>query len=367
VRTQGIQLLPGVYHWLQYLHAHGWQQAIASAAPRENIETIIDVLDIGTFFNAVVSAEDVQRGKPDPQVFLTAAARVGVPAPRCIVIEDAPAGIEGAHRAGMASIGVTTNHTHLKSNREVQTLEELFDDAFEELLADKQKALINRPSIITIDGPAATGKSTLGEMLAQRLDYLYFDTGVMYRAVTLVALQQKQDCHDSIAMERLAQQTSIDVVSPTEHDGRQYTVLVNGKDVTWDIRTPDVERFVSLISSHPSVRTELIRQQRIIGERGEVVMVGRDIGTIVMPDASLKIYLQTSLEERACRRLIDQHAKGYEVTLEQVKADIARRDELDQHVMQPASDALILNTDMITPIEGVDWIIAHFDTSVCLA
>jgi beta-phosphoglucomutase len=135
VRTRGAHFLPGVRRWLTRLHAEGWCQAVASSAPRLNIEAVLEALDIGWCFDAAVSAEDVQRGKPDPQVFLAAAAKVAVPPERCIVVEDAPAGIEGARRAGMRTIGVRSSHPDLQADRAVQTLEELPDDAFERLLA----------------------------------------------------------------------------------------------------------------------------------------------------------------------------------------------------------------------------------------
>ncbi len=220
-----------------------------------------------------------------------------------------------------------------------------------------------QPSLIAIDGAAGTGKSTLGALLAHRLGYLYFDTGVMYRAVTLVAVQHGLDCTDSTRMEALAHEVTIDVVPPTMEDGRQYTVLVNGTDVTWDIRSPNVEQHVSLVSRHAGVRAELIRQQRLIGQRGKVVMVGRDIGTVVMPDAPLKIYLTTSLEERARRRYAEAQTKpdgASPPSLEHIQADLARRDELDSHVLQPTRDALLLQTDTLSPAASADWVIAQF-------
>lgn len=138
VRTRGITLLPGAQHWFDYLKAHGWRQAIASAAPRQNIDTILDVLNIDPYFDALVSAEDVQRGKPDPQVFHTAASRVQVPAPHCIVVEDAPAGIEGAHRAQMRAIGLRTTHSELVADRVFDSLDELPGDVFDQLLRERR-------------------------------------------------------------------------------------------------------------------------------------------------------------------------------------------------------------------------------------
>ena len=136
VRTHGVETLPGVRRWLERLSASGWRQAVASAAPRLNIDAILDALGLASRFDAIVSAEDVERGKPDPQVFLTAAARLGASPARCVVVEDAPAGVEGAHRAGMRSIGVLTTHPDLPADRVVRTLDELPDEAFDELIPD---------------------------------------------------------------------------------------------------------------------------------------------------------------------------------------------------------------------------------------
>lgn len=134
VRARGIELLPGVSRWLERLRAGGWLQAMASSAPRANLEAITEALGLGDYFAAVVSAEDVTAGKPDPQVFLAAAARLGVRPARCVVVEDAPAGTEAARRAGMRSVGVLTMHEHIEADIVVRTLEDLPDDAFDSLL-----------------------------------------------------------------------------------------------------------------------------------------------------------------------------------------------------------------------------------------
>ena len=134
VREKGIVALPGVLRWLNYLQVNGWQQAVASAAPRANVDAIVDAVGIRKFFDAITSSEDVTRGKPDPQVYLVAAQRVGAAPMHSIVIEDAPAGVEGAKRAGMASIGVLTSHPHLHADLVVHSLDELTESVFEELL-----------------------------------------------------------------------------------------------------------------------------------------------------------------------------------------------------------------------------------------
>jgi beta-phosphoglucomutase len=134
VRERGVRPLPGVERWLRRLQADGWRQAVASAAPRQNVEAILAALGIDAYFDAITSAEDVERGKPDPQVFLVAAERVGVAPARCVVVEDAPAGIEGARRGGMRAIGVRSSHKDLQGDIVVDTLDELDDDAFDRLL-----------------------------------------------------------------------------------------------------------------------------------------------------------------------------------------------------------------------------------------
>ncbi len=205
------------------------------------------------------------------------------------------------------------------------------------------------PPVITIDGPAASGKSTLGELLAQELGYTYFDTGVLYRALTYLALQRgvALDAPDDLVA--LAQGSRIEVLPPTVADGRQYTVIADGEDITWALRTPEVERYVSIVSAYPEVRDALREQQRMIGRRGRVVMVGRDIGSIIMPDADFKVFLKASPEERARRRYEELMRKGYMIDYETVLRDLQRRDSLDQRNTLQPPDAYVLYTDGLTP------------------
>jgi len=211
-------------------------------------------------------------------------------------------------------------------------------------------------STIAIDGPAASGKSTIGELLARRLGYLYFDTGVMYRAVTWAALDRGISIEDEAAVTALAEELRIDVVPPTGDDGRQYTVLADGVDVTWEIRSPAVNANVSPVSAYPGVRREMVRQQRRVAECGRVVMVGRDIGTVVLPDADLKVYLDASVEERARRRWKEERARGEDSEYETVLASMRRRDEIDGNreasPLRTAEDAVVLDTTDLD-IEGV--------------
>lgn len=203
--------------------------------------------------------------------------------------------------------------------------------------------------MIAIDGPAGSGKSTIGKLLAEDLNYLYFDTGVMYRAVTLAALQQSIDIGNDEEISRLAEKIIIDVRPPTIQDGRHCDVLVDGRDVTWDIHSPEIDAQVSIVSTYKGVRRALSRQQRRIGLGGKVVMMGRDIGTVILPEADLKIYLDASQEERASRRYNERLQRGEQANYEMILSKIRERDRIDSSreiaPLKPADNAVLINTD----------------------
>jgi cytidylate kinase len=205
-----------------------------------------------------------------------------------------------------------------------------------------------KPTTIAIDGPAASGKSTIGEALARWLGYLYFDTGVMYRAVTRAALARGVPIADEAAVTALAEHLRIDVTPPTADDGRQYTVLADGQDVTWAIRAPEVDGNVSPVSAYAGVRRALVPQQRRIAAGGRVVMVGRDIGTVVLPEADLKVYLDATVEERARRRWLEIQARGEKADYQVVLVSMRRRDGIDSNrrvsPLRPAEDAVVVDT-----------------------
>jgi CMP/dCMP kinase len=206
-------------------------------------------------------------------------------------------------------------------------------------------------SIIAIDGPAASGKSTLAFRLARSLGYLFFDTGLMYRAVTWLALNRQVDIKDEKVITCLAEDIPIDVSAPSLADGRSCDVVVEGRDITWEIRKPEVEANVSAVSAYGGVRQALTRQQRRIGLRGNVVMVGRDIGTVVLPEADLKIYLDASAGERARRRFHEILERGGQAKLEDILAKVIERDRIDSTraiaPLKPAEDAVILDSDQL--------------------
>ena len=209
--------------------------------------------------------------------------------------------------------------------------------------------MMDNPEIIAIDGPAGSGKSTVGKLLAEILNYLYFDTGVMYRAVTLAAINQGINVEDERLVSQLAEEISIDLRSPSRNDGREYDVLVEGRDVTWEIRKPEVDANVSIVSTYPIVRQALSEKQRRIGLQGKVVMMGRDIGTVVLPEADLKIYLDASLEERASRRYKERIKRGEAADYDSILLMLRDRDRIDSTreiaPLKMADDAIVINTD----------------------
>lgn len=205
--------------------------------------------------------------------------------------------------------------------------------------------------IIAIDGPAASGKSTLGFRLAESLGYLYFDTGLMYRAVTWLALQRGIDLRDDAAVTRLAEDVPIEVSPASFEDGRSCDIVVDGQDITWDIRKPEVDANVSVVAAYPGVRSALTLQQRRIGLRGRVVMVGRDIGTVVLPDADIKIYLDASAGERARRRYEEILQRGGSANFDEILTKVNERDRIDSTrdvaPLKPAEDAVLIDSDKL--------------------
>ena len=221
---------------------------------------------------------------------------------------------------------------------------------------------LDHRQVIAIDGPGAAGKSTVARIIAERTGAMLFDTGALYRAVTLLAVRQGVTGSDGAALAKLARDHRIEVLPPSVHDGRQVDVVLDGEDVTWALRTPEIDSRVSEVSAHSSVRQELLDLQRTIADRARVVMVGRDIGTVVIPDAGVKIYLDASVEERARRRFDELRGRGVEADFEAVRADLAARDAWDSSretaPLSVASDATVVQTDGRSVDEIVSEIVA---------
>ncbi len=213
-----------------------------------------------------------------------------------------------------------------------------------------------RPSIIAIDGPGASGKSSVGHLLAKRLGYRFLDTGAMYRALAWLALQGNVSLEDEEGLAKLAATTKIELSSPTIADGRLYSVLVDGQDITWQIREPAVDATVSLVAKHPQVREAIVEKQRRMASDGYIVVEGRDIGTVVFPNADLKVYLTASAEERGRRRQRQLGEKGGQEEYDTIMRSLRMRDDIDSQrdasPLRPAVDARIINTDELD-IEGV--------------
>lgn len=210
---------------------------------------------------------------------------------------------------------------------------------------------------IAIDGPAGAGKSTVAQRVAAKLQYIYIDTGSMYRALAWAVLHYGVPVNDEQAVSKLLQNNTIEL---QRTDGSQR-VLWNGRDITGEIRTPEVSQYASIVASYGSVRQQMLVLQRKMAEQGNVVMDGRDIGTHVLPDAEVKIFLTASIRERAERRLKELLDKGHETNLAALESEIAERDQRDMErdvaPLRQAEDAVLVDTTGLSIDQVVDRIL----------
>ncbi|MBN1652648.1 MAG: (d)CMP kinase [Deltaproteobacteria bacterium] len=230
---------------------------------------------------------------------------------------------------------------------------------------NEQKRPARSRPVVAIDGPAGSGKSTAARLLAKRLGFILVDTGALYRAIALVARERGIPWTDGRRLGRLAKEIGLVFLPGSEGKPR---LLIDGKDRSDDIRTPEISLGASDVSKHPELRAALLGLQRDLGKDGGVVLEGRDIGTVVFPDAEVKVFLVAEVETRAKRRMLELKQLGHNIEFENILEDLRKRDEQDRNrsaaPLRPAEDAVLLDTTDISIDTVVDQLLKLVKSSV---
>lgn len=227
--------------------------------------------------------------------------------------------------------------------------------------------------MVAIDGPVAAGKTTVGQLVAEQLDGVAFDTGLLYRAVAWRVIRAGVDPSDREAVAEIARTTHLDLRRPSVDDGRSQDLVLDDHDVTWDLRSPEIDRALPEVSANPGVRQALLSEQRRIARSGRVVMIGRDIGTVIVPETPYKFYLDAPLRERARRRYEELRERGVDIDFDHVLKDLKARDDRDSSrktsPLRPADDAVMIDTSSGSADEIaariVDCVRARLATQEC--
>lgn len=215
---------------------------------------------------------------------------------------------------------------------------------------------------IAIDGPVAAGCSTVAKLVAERLGILYIDTGAMYRTAALLAMRNDIDLEDEAKLTELVRESKIELRKPSaaEQDGRLITILLNGEDISWKIRTDEISKNVPIVAKHPKLREVLVKKQQQLAATSDVVMEGRDITYKVLPNADLKIYLTASDVVRAKRRHMQQQSRGKDLSFEETYEELLKRDKIDtEREVDPlkiVDDAMVIDTSDLSINQAVDKI-----------
>ncbi len=220
----------------------------------------------------------------------------------------------------------------------------------------------NKGLVIAIDGFSSTGKSSISKVVADTLGLIHIDTGAMYRAITLFGLRNFKDEKQEIDLSKLLQNLNEISLEFRENSGK-LEIYLNGENVSKEIRTTEVSDNVSFIAKHPEVRARLVVLQRDIAEKQGVIMDGRDIGTVVLPDADYKFFLTASADERARRRFLELQSLGIETTIEEVKQNLIERDRIDSEreisPLKQAEDAILIDNTNLNKEETIDLILSY--------